>query len=324
MSKRKLIQGLLLSMIICLCGCSNTTQIASFETDEESSITTTDISLAENEEIEQTEEKSEIEVTDYEYPDEFELEEGLRGAIEQLAIWYGKDFEAKEAVQEDTWQEFVIATYIQGNWDGYEYLKKLESGQDGIVTKEQLEYIQYSLTGIEVDFKGIGENDTINCLENIGSSYYGHINDYFVQCDGDKVSMSAEFETSASNGSNKRMYDMTVLLQKNPKSCFDGYSIISLSKEDVTVAEAGDGIEHSFIGGDMDFEAKDGTLTFELDSSDDDVEYSAIIHVSASDEQKKYVKENAGSLFKVTYVFSENMQQPVERVEAISIEIMSN
>ena len=113
------------------------------------------------------------------------------------------------------------------------------------------------------------------------------------------------------------------MLQKNPESCFDGYSIMSLSKEDVTVVATGDGLEHSFKGSDMDFEAKDGTLTFELDASDDDVESSAIIHVAASEDQKKYVKENSGSLFRVTYVWNGDMQEPVERVEAVSIEIIN-
>ena len=134
--------------------------------------------------------------------------------------------------------------------------------------------------------------------------------------------MSAEFESSASNGSNKRMFDLTVVLQKNPKSCFDGYSIKSLSKEDVTVFKTGDGKEHSFCGWDMDFDDKDGTLTFEESESDDDFEYSVIMHVSASDEQKKYVKENPGACFKVTYIFSEDMQEPVDRVEAVDIQII--
>ena len=304
MIKGKTMQGLLLlTMIICPCGCSSTAH---------------DTIHVSNEEMSANEDKG------YEYPDEFELTGAIKGAIEQLAIWYGNDFEAEEAVKEDSWQDFVIATYVQGNWDGYDYLKNIEYQQDGLVTKEQLEYIQYSLTGIKVDFEAVGENDTINCLENIGSSYYGRINEYTSQCNGDNVSICAEFETSSSNGSNLRTYNLTVMLQKNPESCFDGYSIISLSKEDVTVVATGDGLEHSFKGSDMDFEAKDGTLTFELDASDDDVEYCMIIHVSATDDQKEYVKNNVGSLFRITYVLDENMQQPVERVEAKSIEIVSN
>ena len=334
MKKSKLLRGLLVfSAIFCLCGCSNTTLNVPPETSEKSSIDTADVDLAESEEVEQTEEiseieetseteeNSEIEVADYIYPDEFELTDGLKGAIEQLAIWHGTGYEAEEAVQEDTWQDFVIGTYLQGNWDGYDYLKYIMYQQDGIATKEQVEYIQYSLTGIKVDFTDLGENDTVNRYENFGGSYYGNINDYSVQCDGDIVNMSAEFESSASNGSNKRMFDLTVVLQKNPKSCFDGYSIKSLSKEDVTVFKTGDGKEHSFCGWDMDFDDKDGTLTFEIGGSDDDFEYGHFISVYASDEQKKFVKDNPGACFKVTYIFSEDMQEPVDSVEAVDIQI---
>ena len=304
MVKGKFMQGLfILAMIIGLCGCNNT---------------------AKDTVSEQNEKKSEKEEIGYEYTDEFELKGSIKGAIEQLAIWYGKDFEAEEAVKEGSWKDFVIGTYVQGNWDGYDYIKNIEYQQEGVVTKEQLEYIQYSLTGIKVDFESVGENDTINCLENIGSSYYGRINEYTAQSNGDKVNICAEFEMGPSNGSNLRTYNLTVMLQKNPDSCFDGYSIKSLSKEDVTVVVTGDGLEHSFKGSDMDFEASDGTLTFELDASDDDVEYSAIIHVVASEDQKKYVKENAGSLFRVSYVWNEDTNQPVERVEAVSIEIISD
>ena len=189
--KSKLIRGLLVfSAIFYLCGCSNTTLNAPPETSEKGSIVTADMDLAESEEVEQTEEKSEteeiseteensetegnseIEVADYIYPDEFELTDGLKGAIEQLALWWrGDGFEAEEAVQEDTWQDFVIGTYLQNNWDGYDYLKYIMYQQDGIATKEQVEYIQYSLTGIKVDFTDLGENDTINRYENVRGSY---------------------------------------------------------------------------------------------------------------------------------------------------------
>jgi len=320
---KKVVTFLAVTLIAAMtCGCGNDEKdFVEASNVEESIIASSEESSTEEKamEADSLSSKENLEISDYVYPEKFELTDGLKGAIEQLAIWYNGDFNAETAVKDDSWQKFFVSTYIQGNWDGYDYLKNIEKEQDGIVTKEQLEYIQYSLTGVEVSFDSMGDEDTIDCFDVIGGSFYGSITDYAVLKDEEYVEISATFEKGDSD---LKTYDLSVTLQKDPKSCFDGYNIKVLSLNDVSVAESGDEEEHYFSGWDLDFEADDGTLTFEVGSSEEGISFDGIVHVVATDEQKKYVKENSGEMFKVTFIYTDDIQEPVGRVEAKSIEII--
>ena len=181
-----------------------------------------------------------------------------------------------------------------------------------------------SLTGIDIDFDTLDEDDVVDCYDLTGGSYYGHIAEYTVTSEGDLVVISAIFETGESNGSNERTYDLDVTLQKNPKSCFDGYSVKSITKNDTTVAKTGDGSESYFFGWDMYHEDKDGALVFELGASEEGVELNGVVHVVVTEEQKKFIKDNSGEEFKITFVYTEDMHEPIEKVEAVSIEIIEN
>ena len=74
----------------------------------------------------------------------------------------------------------------------------------------------------------------------------------------------------------------------------------------------------------MDYEDSDGALVFELGASEEGVELNGVVHVVVNEEQKKYIKDNSGEEFKITFVYTEDMQEPIEKVEATSIEIIEN
>ncbi|RKM63205.1 hypothetical protein D6856_03520 [Butyrivibrio sp. XB500-5] len=143
-------------------------------------------------------------------------------------------------VSDEKWQDFFLRNYIQSMFDGYDYKKKILKEQDGLMTKTQIEYINYSLTGEYAIFDSL-ENDEINCLESQNSPLVAYtITDYEYEEQGENIVLKADADFFKKGSTEKRKYIITAVLERNPYSCFDGYSIVSIKTEDVTEYEHGD------------------------------------------------------------------------------------
>lgn len=164
---------------------------------------------------------------------EFTLGQNIEGVLVQLGLCYD-DFNA-EVVNGDSWGEQFISDFLLNSRYSFDYLDEIINANDGLITKDQAEYMQYSLTGIQKDLP-IEEGDTLDTA-NASSGYsFGRIADYDYEINADEIKVTADFEVGF-DGSEEytKQYRLSAVLVSNPESCFDGYCVKSLTTEDVTL-----------------------------------------------------------------------------------------
>ena len=163
----------------------------------------------------------------------FILSQNIEGALVQLGLCYD-DFDA-EVVNGDSWGEQFISDFLLNSRYSFDYLDEIIDANDGLITKEQAEYMQYSLTGIQKDLP-IAEGETLDTA-NASSGYsFGRIADYDYEINADEIKVTADFEVGF-DGSEEytKQYRLSAVLVSDPESCFDGYCVKSLTTEDVTL-----------------------------------------------------------------------------------------
>lgn len=256
--------------------------------------------------------------------EEFVLESNLRSVITELALNYD-DFGVSET-KEENYPIIFISKFCQNSRLTFDYLERLKKDNNGILSREQIEYMQYSLTNEFVDFQKYVNEDGVDAYQASSGLGFGEIVSYNAQENGDEVNLAAQFEFRGSNlesESAEKIYELDVVLVRNDESCFDGYSIKSLSKKNVTPVVTGDGKEHAFFGLDMGIE-DNGIFIFECYGSNDEVTYGTHVEVdlSSNAELATLVRENAGEEFVITYIWENTMSEPIERVIPTNLNIV--
>ena len=119
-----------------------------------------------------------------------------------------------------------------------------------------------------------------------------------------------------------KVYELTIVLEENKESCFDGYSIKSMSKKDVTPVVYGDGMEHVFYGLDMGIE-ENGVFILECFGGADEVVYGTHIEVDLSGNPAlaEFIRENPGEELEVTFVWESTVEEPITHVIPTDINI---
>ena len=230
-----------------------------------------------------------LDVDEYVYPSDFELGDDLRGAITELACCY-HDFD-ETVIDGEDWKNIFLARFIQNSRYSFQYMDEQETKNNGFISQEQVEYIQYSLTGKKLDFS-----------------------DYM------EIVLSADMQLQSDGTNNKKKEKLTVYLIKNPYSCFDGYSIRKLISEDVTENIKADGKEHVFYAADAGVE-EDNVFALEFLYAEDNLQYGHFVYVDLSENKKlaEYIRNNSGSDFKVTYILNDTQDDVIERVTPTEI-----
>lgn len=82
---------------------------------------------------------------------EFTLGQNIEGVLVQLGLCYD-DFNA-EVVNGDSWGEQFISDFLLNSRYSFDYLDEIINANDGLITKDQAEYMQYSLSGIQKDLR---------------------------------------------------------------------------------------------------------------------------------------------------------------------------
>lgn len=277
---------------------------------------------AENAEDEQVyyEEKLESLVGEYEATketSEFSMGENLKTAITQLALTY-EEFNAASVNSED-WKETFIARFIQNARVSFDYLDSISDENGGKISVDELNYMQHSLTNTEVDFSTcvdgyIDRYDTASFLN------YGRITGYDYECKDDAVIVTATLEVGYDGTESVRDYEITAELIPNPDSCFDGYSVVSVSSKPVVSDSEPDNSAHTFYGTDM-MEENNGVFVFELTGAEDDLKYKHFVYadLTQSPEQADFVRENAGKNFKITFIWTDGNSEDIEHIVPIEI-----
>lgn len=248
---------------------------------------------------------------------EFSMGENLKTAITQLALTY-EEFNT-DSVNSGEWKETFIAKFIQNARVSFDYLDSISNENGGKISVDELNYMQYSLTNTEVDFSTcvdgyIDRYDTASFLNN------GRITGYDYECKDDGVIVTAAFEVGYDGTELVHEYEIAAELIRNSDSCFDGYSVVSVSSKPVVSESEPDNSAHTFYGTDM-MEENNGVFVFELTGAEDALQYRHFVYadLTQSPEQADFVRENGGKNFKITFIWTEGNGEDIERIVPIEI-----
>jgi len=169
-------------------------------------------------------------IKEYEYPQEFSMGDNLQMAVGQLALIY-ENFN-RNLVSDENWMETFIANFIQNSRLSFEYLDAVSDKKNGEIGIDELNYIQYSLTGVYLDFSSYA-GESVNRNNSASSLNHGAISNWNYEYKGNEVIITADFEIGFDGTDFTQERELTVNLVRNPYSCFDGYSIVSISSKNV-------------------------------------------------------------------------------------------
>ncbi len=178
-------------------------------------------------------------IKEYEYPSEFSMGDNLQGAITQLALSY-ENFD-KVVVNGEGWKEIFIARFIQNSRFSFDYLDEISDKNNGQISTDELNYIQYSLTGVELDFSSYA-GGPVDRYDAASPLNYGSISGYDYAYTENGVVVTASFETGYDGADSTQVREITVELAENPYSCFNGYSVLTVSAK---AAASGDNANHA-------------------------------------------------------------------------------
>ncbi|SCY65721.1 hypothetical protein [Butyrivibrio sp. INlla14] len=161
--------------------------------------------------------------------DVFELSDVQKDAIVTL-YEYSLNWNPSMA-ENDDWQEYYISNFVR-MYRGGDYLKALYD-RDGKASKEEAEYMQYSLTGQKISFN-LDDGALIDIEDYSGFSPENTIQDYTYEGNSETILVHATIYHEHVSGEviASDEYKVDVCLKRNPFSCYDGYYIYSI--KDVT------------------------------------------------------------------------------------------
>lgn len=257
-------------------------------------------------------------IQEYEYPSEFSMGDNLKTAVIQLALCY--DNFDKDSVCSEEWKEIFVSRFIQNTRSSFDYLDMVSGKNNGQISVDELNYIQYSLTGVELDFSSFA-GDGLDRYDAASPLNYGSITGYDYEDTDQGVIVTADFEVGYDGTASAQEREITVELVKNPHSCFDGYSVVSISSKVImTSCAMQEGSTYVFYGTDM-MEEDQGVFPFEFSCSEDDLLHGHFVYVDMTQapELAEFVKENAGGDFKITFIWNGEEMERIERVMPIDI-----
>ncbi len=165
-------------------------------------------------------------IKEYEYPPEFSMGDNLKTAIAQLALHY-ESFD-RDTPKTGGWKEDFIAAFIQNSRVSFDYLELISNQNNGQISIDELNYIQYSLTSTELDFSPV-VNGSIDRYEAASSFRFCLVSGYDYKDTDSGVLITADLEMGSDGTKEVQKYEITAELVKNPYSCFDGYSVVAFS-----------------------------------------------------------------------------------------------
>ncbi|WP_405374309.1 hypothetical protein [Pseudobutyrivibrio sp.] len=332
--KKKMVAVLLLSSMV-FAGC------AKEEAPEvvEPTVEATDDS---KEEAKPEEEKEEEALFDYdalgikpvEYGDEFEMGENLKAGLTNLIYPDYEDgkWDNSKLADDDSWKDSFLNSYIHNSWFAFDYLNQVGEESGGVMTKEQVEYAQYSLTGTYIEFDG--EEDLTQASSGFG---IGEIDSYTVDKydkEDDTVEITVKYskyeEIAASEtGDPDHAFDVKVVLKKDPYSCFDGYNVVSLEKTETTESLEADNKTHYVYGDILDYDLTNNWIYLEYPYGDDytagNAYFDHFLTIDCSDnpgliDEAKALQESGVWQIKVGFTFDGSVKVPFETIKGTSVD----
>lgn len=251
--------------------------------------------------------------------EDFIFSENLKAAILPIALGYDS-FETSEVHQKD-WKEFFVSGYLLNSRNSYDYLEQISEKNEGSISDEDMEYIHESLTGEKMDFSDYSDTNTKDsssslCAGQITGCTYEKLSDGNIRLKADlaKIYDGSDYPIP---------YSLSVILTENPESCFDGYSIVKLTCEELSAAPIPSG-EKTFVGTVYDESewADENTCTVEYSYSDEELGYAHFVYLDVSGDHKlkAELKRLVGNEVKITYTEGSREEQLITKVIPIAVE----
>lgn len=292
--------------VLFLAGCSNQTPIEVDENVDNSDETQTKEALL----------VSSLNIVPYSYDNEFELSRDMEATIEQIVLSY-RQYQSDLASTEE-WKNQFASMFLQNSRYGSGYFYSVCEENDDILTLEQVEYINYSITGEYVDFSDVIEG-SIDCSECSSFWNSAQIDDYQVTKQGDRIVIDAKIGIYNDGEVVPHIQlNSQIILVQNQYSFLDGYSINQITSEEIVIYS--DGKEHTFVG--CVALEEDDYFILEVGQTENDIPYGHFVKVYTEDnaEIAEYIRANESEYFTVTFIW-ENMTGPIEEVVPTKVEI---
>ena len=165
----------------------------------------------------------------YDTTETFELSENMQQAIANMYSVCG-NWSSQFANQDEYWKDSFISNFILNSWYEPEYIHGKST-----VTKDEIEYVQYSLTGARLYFP-MGDDEVIDRSKASSPINETHMESYSVSKRDDGYLIYADILTKVKYINTDGDIDVrddydyvAIILKENPCSCFDGYSIDSIT-----------------------------------------------------------------------------------------------
>ena len=270
------------------------------------------------------EEFKELRISKYTYPKGFKMGKNLKNAIAQY-MSYNDKYDEK-STDDKGWGNDFSGSLVSACREGFDFIDKcLEDGEKYVLTKNEVEYLNYSFTGknIRLDnqdydnlayqhsdfgfiaipiekissYKVVNEKD--DCVHVIAE--YGRF--------GAKSNMEKPFKTGE--------YD--IWLKKNPYSCYDGYSVLSIKRKNEKYTAIIGQVYKAYCSYDMDFGY------FVVYEFPDELQGSHFSRANFDDnpELKKFAEEHKDTTLEIEFKL-EKHEKWVSEVKPISVKVHEN
>lgn len=259
---------------------------------------------------------SSLNIVPYSYDNEFELSRDMEATIEQIVLSY-RQYQSDLASTEE-WKNHFVSMFLKNSRYGSGYFYSVCEENDDILTLEQVEYINYSITGEYVDFSDVIEG-SIDCSECSSFWNSAQIDDYQVTKQGDRIVIDAKIGIYNDGEVVPHIQlNSQIILVRNQYSFLDGYSINQITSEEIVIYS--DGKEHTFVG--CVALEEDDYFILEVGQTENDIPYGHFVKVYTEDnpEIAEYIRANESEYFTVTFIW-ENMTGPIEEVVPTKVEI---
>ena len=233
---------------------------------------------------------------------------------------------------DQNWKDSFINSYLQNSWFSFDYMNYVGENSDGFMSKEQVEYAQYSLTGTYIEF-----DDGVDLSQASSGFGIGEIDSYTVDKydkEDDTVEITVKYskyeEIAASEtGDPDHAFDVKVVLKKDPYSCFDGYNVVSLEKTETTESLEADNKTHYVYGDILDYDLTNNWIYLEYPYGDDytagNAYFDHFLTIDCSDnpgliDEAKALQESGVWQIKVGFTFDGSVKVPFETIKGTSVD----
>ena len=156
----------------------------------------------------------------------FDMDDDLQHLFENIVVLQDAYNNVDTLTKKE--QERFIKGYLQNSVFSFDYLEK-NCNVELNLTRQQIEYIQWSMTGNYVKFDSIGTG-TVNIGETSSGWSTGELKNYSYELKDETVNINGIVTTKTVGYLGEQVYEFDASLEENPYSCFDGYSIKSIGR----------------------------------------------------------------------------------------------